>query len=184
MLLLEQGHERAVHRKRLRRLKYFEKQKSLQHELNDYACDILHSANFQSSQKNMQHGTVSVREHSMNVARTSLMLAETLHIPCDRRDLARGALLHDYFLYDWHKEDKDHPHKLHGFYHPGTALRNAEKEYELNGRQRDIIRKHMWPLTVKPPVYKESWIVTTADKYCSLLETLHMQKGSHGSGHR
>jgi len=37
----------------------------------------------------------------------------------------------------------------------------------------------MWPLTVIPPMCREAWIVTTADKYCSLMETFHFHKG-HG----
>ena len=39
-------------------------------------------------------------------------------------------------------------------------------------RLQDIIKKHMWPLTVIPPSYKESWVVTVADKYVSARETL------------
>lgn len=38
----------------------------------------------------------------------------------------------------------------------------------------------MWPLTIVPPCCREAWIVTTADKWCSFLETLHMHKG-HGA---
>ena len=56
----------------------------------------------------------------LSVARCSIALSEYLHIRCSRRELIRGALLHDYFLYDWHIPDKENPHKLHGFYHPGT----------------------------------------------------------------
>ncbi|MDE7205798.1 MAG: phosphohydrolase, partial [Lachnospiraceae bacterium] len=68
-------------------------------------------------------------------------------------------------------------HNLHGFFHPGRALRNAKKEYRLTKRQADIIKKHMWPLTVVPPMCREAWIVTTADKYCSLMETLYIHEG-------
>ena len=82
-------------------------------------------------------------------------------------------MLHDYFLYDWH----NHIHKkgwrnLHGFTHPETALNNARKEYQLSSREQDIIKKHMWPLTLVPPLCREAWIVTAADKYCSFLETV------------
>lgn len=107
-------------------------------------------------------------------------MSEKLHIRCSRRELIRGALLHDYFLYDWHIPDDENPHRLHGFYHPGVALRNALKEYHLTEREKDIIRKHMWPLTVIPPGCREAWIVSAADKWCSLLETLHMHRG-HGA---
>ena len=41
----------------------------------------------------------------------------------DKRSLIRGALLHDYFLYDWH--DKNKPAKFHGFTHPKIAFENA-----------------------------------------------------------
>lgn len=36
----------------------------------------------------------------------------------------------------------------------------------------------MWPLTVVPPLCREAWVVSMADKYCSLLETLHVRKGT------
>ncbi len=32
------------------------------------------------------------------------------------------------------------------------------------------ILKHMWPLTIVPPKYKESYIVAGIDKYCALME--------------
>lgn len=146
-------------------------------ELKKYAEDILNSANFQRTKEHIQHGNMTVNEHCINVAKTSLMIKEKLHITCNQRDLVRGALLHDYFLYDWHKKDLKNPHKLHGFYHPGRALRNAKKEYILTKRQEDIIKKHMWPLTVVPPMCREAWIVTAADKYCSLMETFRLHKG-------
>lgn len=146
-------------------------------DLKRYARDILDSANFQNTKKHIQHGDMTVHEHCINVAKTSLKIKEKLHIACNKRDLVRGALLHDYFLYDWHIGDKENPHKLHGFYHPGRALANAKREYILTKRQEDIIRKHMWPLTVIPPLCREAWIVTTADKYCSFMETVRLHRG-------
>ena len=60
--------------------------------------------------------------------------------------------------------------KYHGIEHPKIALQNAEKYFRLNDIERDIIVKHMWPLTLVPPKYKESFIVTFADKYLSSKE--------------
>ena len=137
------------------------------------------SHNFHKTKRHLQHGNVTVNAHVMNVARHSLLISEKLHIPCNRREMIRGALLHDYFLYDWHEPDRKNPHRLHGFYHPGTALRNASREYRLTRREQDIIKKHMWPLTVVPPVCREAWIVTMADKWCSLMETVRLHRG-HG----
>jgi len=146
-------------------------------ELRQYANDILNSDNFQKIKEHIQHGNMTVNEHCINVAKTSLRIKDKLHIKCNKRDLIRGALLHDYFLYDWHFKDLKNPHKLHGFYHPSRALHNAQKEYTLTKRQEDIIKKHMWPLTVVPPMCREAWIVTAADKYCSFMETVHLHKG-------
>ena len=142
--------------------------------------DILHSRNHKSTRKAIQHGNVSVRRHVINVARYSLLINEKLGIKCNKRDLIRGALLHDYFLYDWHDKDHISPLRLHGFFHPGIALKNAEKEYRLSTKEKDIIRKHMWPLTIIPPTCREAWVVSMADKYCSLMETLRIHRKHKG----
>lgn len=150
--------------------------------LEQYGAEILESPNFAKTSGFMQHGRMSVRQHCINVAKCSIAINEKLGIHCKKRDLIRGALLHDYFLYDWHDKDHIKPHRLHGFYHPGVALSNANKEYVLSKREQDIIKKHMWPLTVKPPLCREAWVVTTADKYCSLLETLRIQREKNHKG--
>ncbi len=160
--------------------KHFERQRELNRRIREEASDILQSGNFRSTRRYIQHGNVTVNSHCMNVAKYSIILSEKLHIPCSQRDLIRGALLHDYFLYDWHSREHVPLYKLHGFYHPGIALRNASKEYNLSPKEKDIIKKHMWPLTIVPPACREAWIVTSADKWCSLMETMHIHKG-HGA---
>lgn len=157
--------------------KKHEERKALLQLLKEHAGDILDSANFQSTRNYIQHGTMPVHRHCIDVALYSILISKWLGISCNERELIRGALLHDYFLYDWHNKNRENYQALHGFYHPGIALRNAAKEYELTLREKDIIKKHMWPLTVVPPRCREAWIVTTADKYCSLLETLKLRKG-------
>lgn len=163
-------------KKRSRRQRKRERQKQILEEICREGEDILKSPNYKYTRYHIQHGDMTVQRHTIDVARYSLYLSAKLGIPCDRRALIRGALLHDYFLYDWH--DKEHVKiaRFHGFRHPGIALTNAEKEYELSENERDIIKKHMWPLTVVPPMCREAWIVTTADKYCSLMETVHLHK--------
>ncbi len=74
-----------------------------------------------------QHGTTTVFEHSVQVASTSLVFSQIIPVHVNKRALVRGALLHDYFLYDWHEKDKSH--RLHGFYHAGTACHNANRDY-------------------------------------------------------
>ncbi len=82
--------------------------------------------------------------------------------------MIRGALLHDYFLYDWHEKAKWH--KWHGFRHPYTAWKNAKAEFQLNRRETNIILRHMFPLTPVPPTCRESWLVCIADKICAMEE--------------
>lgn len=153
-----------------------EREKQFRRQIREAGADILASVNFQLTREHIQHGTVTVHAHCINVAKNSLLLADKLKIRVKRRELIRGALLHDYFLYDWHDKDHINPFKLHGFFHPGRALKNATRDFELTEREKDIIRKHMWPMTIIPPMCREAWIVTAADKWVSLLETLRIQK--------
>lgn len=123
----------------------------------------------------MQHGCTSVFRHSVSVAHYSFYLAWKMHIPVNEKALIRGALLHDYFLYDWH--DKNSHHKRpHGFYHPSAALANAERDFDLNWRVKNTIKRHMFPLTPIPPKCLEGWIVCAADKICSTKETIKIIK--------
>lgn len=119
----------------------------------------------------IQHGNVSVYEHCLSVCICSIKIARMLRIRYDLRALIRGALLHDYFLYDWHVND-DPNRKLHGFFHPSVALENALKDYELSKKEQDIIKHHMFPLTIIPPMCREAWLVCLADKICAGKETL------------
>lgn len=121
----------------------------------------------------IQHGDVSVYEHVVSVARASAATGaflERMGVRVDRPSLIRGALLHDYFLYDWH--DPDPSHRLHGFTHPATALARALEDFELTERERNIIARHMFPLVPIPPTCREAWIVCMADKACALHETI------------
>ncbi len=121
----------------------------------------------------IQHGDVSVYEHVVSVARASAAAGASLErmgVRVDRPSLIRGALLHDYFLYDWH--DPDPSHRLHGFTHPAAALARALEDFELTERERNIIARHMFPLVPIPPTCREAWIVCMADKACALHETI------------
>ena len=136
--------------------------------------DVLSAESIEPMRTSIQHGTTSVFEHCVSVAKHSLLIAFFLEkrfgADIDLDSLIRGALLHDYFLYDWH--DKEVPgRRIHGFTHPRKALDNAVRDFELNFKERDIIRKHMFPLTLFPPRYRESAIVCIADKWCAICET-------------
>lgn len=124
---------------------------------------------YTTTRRCIQHGRVTVYAHCVSVADMACILAEKLHMRVNERALICGALLHDYFLYDWH--DKSNGHRWHGFTHPETALHNASEDWKLTPVEQDIIKKHMFPLTPVPPTCREAWLVCLADKICAARET-------------
>ena len=138
--------------------------------LADTIRELAHEGRFYEEKAAMQHGCTTIYQHSIHVAYVSLFLMEKWHIPLDEISLVKGALLHDYFLYDWHENDASH--RLHGFHHPNTALRNALRDYKLNKREENMIARHMFPLTPIPPGCREAWLVCLADKWCAMKEPL------------
>ncbi len=137
-----------------------------------YLDEIMHNKKYLKMNRYLQHGNTTCLLHSIAVAYFSYRVCKFLKLKVREKELIRGALLHDYFLYDWHQKYK--PTKdlgLHGRLHPTIALFNARKDYNVNKVEADIIVKHMFPLTFSPPKYKESVIVCLVDKFCGLYET-------------
>ena len=146
--------------------------------LHKHGGDILRSESYNRSRGFIQHGKKSVFHHSIDVAKMSVRISRALPFEFKERDLVRGALLHDYFLYDWHNKNVKvrkpaDIKKMHGFTHPMTAMRNADRDFGLSACEKEIISKHMWPLTSRMPRNREAWVVTMADKICSAKETIH-----------
>lgn len=134
--------------------------------------DIIYNPVTLEMKKFIQHGTTTCYEHCLNVSYKSYKLAKFLKL--DYRSVARAGMLHDLFLYDWHKKDETGMFlfKKHGFSHPRTALNNALKYFSLNEIEKDCILNHMWPLTIKMPKYKEAYVIILMDKIACLQETL------------
>lgn len=133
------------------------------------AGDLLQDRRTLQMKKYIQHGHVTTYDHCESVARLGFEMGRKLHLHPSERELVRGAMLHDYFLYDWHHYDGH----LHGYSHPGTAAVNAERDFHITEKEKNIIANHMWPLTLfHVPTCREAWIVCVADKVCSLRETL------------
>lgn len=142
---------------------------------NDYVCcvkDLLKNETVCSMKHFKHHCNVSCLDHSINVSYTSYLICKFLKL--DYNSAARGALLHDMFLYDWRITNL--PNGKHAFVHPCIALKNANEISSLNFVEKDIIKKHMWPLTLALPKYKESFIVCLIDKYCASIEIIHFYK--------
>ena len=141
------------------------------------ACvrELLENEHVRSMDRFIQHGRVSCLEHCVSVAYYSYWLCRRLRMRIDDRSLIRGALLHDFFLYDWHTAGTQYG--LHGFTHPRTALGNAQQHFSLNETEKDIILDHMWPLTISRfPKRRETHIVCLIDKWRSLAETFRLAR--------
>lgn len=130
--------------------------------------ELLADNTVQMMKRFRHHHSVTCYDHCLNVSVYSFLICKALGL--DYKSAARGGLLHDLFLYDWRTTELSDG--KHAFRHPEIALTNAEIIFELNKVERDIIKKHMWPLTLKFPVYKESLVVCFVDKYCATAEII------------
>lgn len=154
----------------LKRLKPSLKEKNDSwHEFVNCICDLLQNEKVQKMKQFRHHRDTNCFEHCLSVSYYSFLICKGLGL--DYVSAARGGLLHDLFLYDWrtYHTGKERLWEKHAFIHPYKALENA-KVFNLNEVEKDIIEKHMWPLTLKPPRYVESIIVCVVDKLCALVE--------------
>lgn len=119
--------------------------------------------------RSIKHHDESVYDHSMKVAYSAYSM--TYKLGLDWESCIRGALLHDFYLYKFKKRlsigiitDSI----KHAIFHPMIALDNANKFFDLNDKEKNIIKGHMFPFGM--PKYKEAWIVSYADKYVATFE--------------
>lgn len=137
-------------------------------EFENIIKDIKNNHTVLKMQNFRQHYDTSCYEHCENVAYFSFLICKKLKL--DYVSVARAGMVHDLFLYDWRVKE-DGRKGLHAFRHPRIALNNALKLFDLSKKEQDIILKHMWPLTVIPSIYLESYILSSVDKYCALKES-------------
>ncbi len=130
--------------------------------------DLLEKEEVQYMKNTIQHSNITTFDHVLCVSYMSYRLCKKLNWDC--KAAARAGLLHDLVYYDWHTPDPSH--RLHGYRHPGFALKNASEITELSELEKNIIFRHMWPLTPIPPRYKEAWVITLVDKYCACREII------------
>ena len=138
-------------------------------EFFDLMRDLYFSEEVQGLKVYPQHSSINRLDHITSVTYTSYCWAKQRGL--DVRATVRGAILHDLFYYDWH--DKARWHRPHGYKHPRFALENARVlNKQITPKEENIILRHMFPLTVVPPKYKEGWVVSLCDKYCATQELL------------
>lgn len=135
-------------------------------EFLQITSDISEHPEFQKLKNYTHHLHTTRWQHCMNVSWYTYLWCKKLSL--NYTEAARGALLHDFFLYDYHTEQPI-PGK-HADVHPLAAFTNAEKYFEVTDIMRDCILNHMWPTAGIRPATPEGLIVTAADKYCAGIE--------------
>lgn len=114
-----------------------------------------------------QHCKTTRLQHCVNVAYYTFLLARRLNL--DVRSATRGALLHDFYLYDW-KNDEQPIEGRHCEVHPQIALQMARQFTPVDEVMEDCILRHMWPMSPERPQTAEGWIVQGVDKFCAMME--------------
>lgn len=131
--------------------------------------DIMMDDEFIKLKKIKHHGD-NRRDHCLRVSYECYRICKKrgLHY----KEIARAALLHDFFLIKYEDLNYFKRFKLL-FTHPKIALENAEKITELSEIERNIIESHMFPIGRAFPKYKESWLIGVVDDYVAIYERLH-----------
>ncbi len=138
------------------------------YRFKNVADEILLSEVYEPT-KHLRHHDESVYEHCLKVAYYSYLIAYKRNL--DWKACIRGALLHDFYLYEFEK--KLHVGFLadvfkHAVNHPKLAYINSIKYFEIDDKEKNIIEGHMFPFGL--PKSKEAWIVSFVDKYIAIIE--------------
>ncbi|MFT3952674.1 MAG: HDIG domain-containing protein [Oscillospiraceae bacterium] len=137
-------------------------------EFYGFISDLLDSDIVNEMRNFRHHYSTTCFQHCLNVAYYNYLIARKLKL--NSKSAARGGLLHDLYLYDWRDVEKQKGDKVHVSRHPKIALANARESFDLSLREEDIIVKHMWPMTIRPPKYAETYIIVLVDKCSAALE--------------
>ena len=135
-------------------------------EFNTIIKDIIDNPYVLDMKNFRQHCDTSTFEHSYKVAYISYKICKKLNL--DYKSVARAGMLHDFYLYDW--RIKSSWHRWHAFKHGRFASINACKLFDLSNKEIDMIKKHMWPITIIPPRYAMTYFIGIVDKYCAIME--------------
>jgi len=120
----------------------------------------------------IEHHGISRLEHSLKVSYRSYKIAKRLHL--DYVSVARGGLLHDFYL---EGNERNKAHKFTDtFIHPHKALSTTKNIFRINSIEENIIISHMFPIYLKMPRYKESFLVNIVDKIIGSREMFNEYK--------
>lgn len=155
--------------------KYVRKRKNFeQSEYYKIVEEILINKEFLKRKEYEHHFNESVYDHVLRVSFDCYNIGKKLKL--DYKALAIAGLLHDFYDKPWQDNfEKTKFFEMHGFVHAEEARLNAKKHFPhlMNKKIESMIQTHMFPLNIRLPKYKESWILTLVDKVDSMEFLLH-----------
>lgn len=159
-------------------MKVTEEQKA---RLEDLYQSFLHDERILRMKDISMHRGSNCYEHSFKVAKKAIKRAlRHKDNSINLEVVLIGAILHDYYLYDWRKDRSKL--KKHGKNHPGIAIENAVRDFDISEEVKKVIKSHMWPINIKTfPNTKEARIVSLADKSVTIGESLSSKKYKQNS---
>lgn len=142
--------------------------------------DIVASERFAKAKRVPHHNkNGNIADHSLETADYALALTRWLRrhgILVNERDVVRTSLLHDVGMTE---DDVFHsPSRKKAYSHPREGARIAREEFGLDEIEAEAILHHMWPICLTPPHSALGWVVSAADKWCSMNETWHFASGA------
>ena len=142
-------------------------------ELEDLYQSFLHDEKVLKMKDIQMHRGSSCYIHCFRVAKLCIKKTskKKKYSMDDLKNVLIAAILHDYYLYDWreHHELK----RKHGRRHPLIACDNAVRDFHISKEVQEIIKSHMWPLTLKHyPKTKEAKLVNRMDNHIAIKEAL------------
>ena len=128
--------------------------------------ELVENKTVQEMKNFRQHYETTCFDHCYTVSYYCYLICKKYNL--DYISAARAGMLHDLFLYDWRVRQPERK-GLHAFTHGRTACKNASELFDLNEKEKDMIIKHMWPVTTQLPSSLEGLILTFVDKYKEVL---------------
>ncbi len=135
----------------------------MEQEFNDIIEPIVSLEDYQKL-KGIAHHGLTRYDHCIRVAQGAYRISKALKL--DYVKVTEAAMLHDFFI----DEVKDMGGLKRLQQHPRYALENAKKYFNLTPMQEDVILTHMFPVTITPPKYLESWLVDIIDDVVAVYE--------------
>ena len=140
-------------------------------EFNEIINNYIIHPKFQQMKRFRHHGH-SRYDHSLRVAYYTYKVTKALHLNYKQATVA--ALLHDFFLDEVITEASINRMR----HHPKYASINASKYFDIDYKQKSMIETHMFPVTIKPPIYIEGWLLDMVDDGVAIYEKVtSYQKG-------